>query len=227
MGGASLTGTKIEKMLKKEIFNAPNFSMKAQFTLDNFGIPIDSLGLPETSVEKIGRSASFTHYKAKMSTETIKEPIYIYQDGYTEYVKGYQKIETFEFWIMEDFTNLYIFAPKQVADTFIHRLTKERYITCATLHFDFSKIKELQNLDSAWGTWEDSEGVVRRIARFGKGIESEIKNWSKITTLYIDYNYGNKLIQIILGVNGNISTYGNIRNRDLFTIYDEICKVLF
>lgn len=227
MGGASLTGIKIEKMLKKEIFEKPAFSMKAQTTLDNFGNKIDSLGLPETCIEKLGKVASFTHYKVKMSTETIKEPIYIYQDGYQEWVNGYQKIETFDFWIKEDFSSLYVFAPKLIADVFIHRLTKERYITCTALHFNFSKVTELEHLDSAWGTWEDSEGAVRRIARFGKGIETEIKNYAKITTLYIDYNYGNKIIQIILGVDGRISTYGNTKNRELLAIYDEISKTLF
>jgi len=161
-----------------------------------------------------------------MSTETINEPIYIYDDGYVEWIRGYQKIENFEFWINENFSNLYVFAPKQMADMFIHRLTKERYITCTKLHFDFSKVGELENLDSAWGEWEDSHGAIRRIARFGKGIESEIKDFSPITTFYIDYKYGTKLVQLILGKDGRISTFSTIKYRDLLVLYNEISKTL-
>lgn len=226
MGGASLTVLKIEKVLKKEIFEKPEFSLKEQTTFDAHGNEISDLGIPETKIEKRFMEAGLIHYKAKMSTETIKQPIYIYDDRYVEWVKGYQKIENFEFWIKEDFSNLYVFAPKQIADMFVHRMTKERYVTCNKLQFDFSKVGELENLDSAWGEWEDSQGIIRRIARFGKGIESEIKDFSPITTFYIDYKYGSKIIQLILGGGGRISTFSTIKYRDLLVLYNEISKIL-
>ena len=226
MAGASLTVLKIEKILKNEIFKASNYSFKEQTTFDLHGSEIKDLGLPKTEIQKHFLEAGFRHYSVKMSTETIKEPIYIYDNEYIEWMRGYQKIENFEFWINDDTLKMYIFAPKQIASTFIRRLKKEQYIMYSDIQFDFSKIGELEKLDSAWGTWEDSVGIVNRTAKFGKGLNTIITDFSKITTFYIDYKYGGKLKQLILSAEGRISSQSSLTNRDIFIIYNEISTTL-
>lgn len=224
--GASLTVLNIDKILKNEIFEASSYSLEKQKTFDNYGSSIEDLGLPKTEIINHFVEAGFRHYFVKMSTETIKEPIYIYDDEYIEWVKGYQKIEKFEFWVNEALLKMFVFAPKQIASTFIRRLKKEQYIIYSDIQFDFSKIGELEKLDSAWGTWEDSDGIVQRTAKFGKGINTIITDYSRITTFYIDYKYGGKLKQLILSVEGRISSQSSLTNRDIFIIYDEISKTL-
>jgi len=225
MSGISLSVMSIKK-IKKEDFETDSFSLEKQATFDNWGNEVKELGLPKTEITNCFKLGEYTHYKAKMSTETIKEPIYIYEDGFFECTTGYQKIKIFDFLINENCTILYTFAPKQVVETFIKRLRKEGFMVCSDLPFDFSKIGELENLDSAWGVWEDSKGTIKRIAKFGKGIESEIEDYSSITTFYIDYNYNGNPIQLILGLDGRISTQRDIKQKDIFNIYNDISGTL-
>jgi hypothetical protein len=185
-----------------------------------------TIGLPKTEITNCFKLGEFINYKAKMSTETIREPIYVYEDGFFECTNGYQKIKTFDFWINENFTILYIFAPKQVVETFIKRLRKEGCMVCSDLSFDFSKLGELENLDSAWGVWEDSKGTIKRMAKFGKGIESEIEDYGSITTFYIDYDYNGDIVQLILGLDGRISTRRDLNQKDIFNIYNNISNTL-
>lgn len=225
MSGVSLSVMNIKK-IKKEDFQKESFSLERQATFDNWGNEVKELGLPKTEIKNCFKLGEYAHYKAKMSTETIKEPIYIYEDGFYECTSGYQKIKAFDFLINENFTTLYTFAPKQVVETFIKRLKKERCMNCSDLPFDFSKLGELENLDSAWGVWEDSKGTIKRIAKFGKGIESEIEDYSSITTFYIDYIYNGNPIQLILGLDGRISTQRDIKQKDIFNIYNDISGTL-
>jgi hypothetical protein len=225
MSGISLSVMGITKM-KTEVFEKKSHSLERQVTFDNWGNEIKELGLPKTEITNCFKQGEFVHYNAKMSTETIREPIYVYEYGFFEYTNGYQKIKNFDFWINENFKFLYIFAPKQVVETFIKRLKKEGCMVCSDLPFDFSKIGELENLDSAWGVWEDSKGTVKRIAKFGKGIESEIEYYGSITTFYIDYDYNGDIIQLILGLDGRISTRRDLKQKDIFNIYNNISKTL-
>ncbi len=226
---ASLTVLKIEKVKKEDILEKDNSSLGMEQTdLAKYGgSELDELGRSKTEIKKIYEEVGLIHYKVKMSSETIQEPIYIYDKGYFEWKKGYQKIDTFTLWIDKSTSKMYIFAPKQIADTFTQRLKKEGYISFSKLLFDFSKVGELTNLDSAWGLWEDSEGIIRRVAKFGKGINAVIEDYSRITTFYIDYKYrGDEIIQLILSSEGRISTNKNITKRELSLIYDDISRTL-
>jgi hypothetical protein len=225
MSGVSLSVMSIKK-INKDVFEKESYSLERQVTFDNWGNEVKELGLPKTELTNRFKLSEYIHYKAKMSTETIKEPIYIYENGFFECTNGYQKIKTFDLLINEDSNILYTFAPKQVVETFIKRLRKEGCMVCSDLPFDFSKLGELENLDSAWGVWEDSKGTIKRIAKFGKGIESEIEDYGSITTFYIDYNYKGNPIQLILGLDGRISTQRDLKQKDIFNIYNDISGTL-
>ncbi len=58
------------------------------------------------------------------------------------------------------------------------------------------------------------------------GIESEIEDYSSITTFYIDYIYNGNPIQLILGLDGRISTQRDIKQKDIFNIYNDISGTL-
>ncbi|MDP3013450.1 MAG: hypothetical protein Q8M92_04355 [Candidatus Subteraquimicrobiales bacterium] len=220
---------KIEKIKKENILEKNSLSLEAaQTKLDNYGgSEIDELGSSKTEIKKTYEEAGFIHYEVKMSSETIKDPIYIFDEGYFEWTSGYQKIDTFSVRIDTSSSKMFIFAPKQIADILTQRLKKAGYISLSKLPFDFSRVGELTNLDSAWGLWEDSVGIIRRIAKFGKGINAVITDYAPITTFYIDYKYrGDEIVQLILSSEGRISTNKNLTHRELSIIYDDISKTL-
>lgn len=224
MVGVSATIIEISK-IKKEEFDKSSFSITEQQMLDEW-TDVSKLGLPKTVIIKLHTEGEFIHYKVSMSSETIKKPIYIFEEGYKEYNKGYQTIENFTFWLKKDKSMMIIFAPKLVANLFIRKLKRKGSISSKNIIFDFSKIEQLENMDSAWGFWQDSQGVVKRIAKFGKGCNTVVDDFSSITTFYIDYMYGAEIIQLILGKNGSISTNNDISKRDLYIVYKEIVGVL-
>ncbi len=225
MSGISATFLQIEN-IDENVLSQDNIFIPGQQSLDTYNINVNKLGLPKTEIHKEFQEDNFIHYNVKMSTETIKEPIYIYEDGYEEYNKGYQRIEKFNVWLNYKDNLLIIFAPKKISQLFIQRLTKANYLKVNKKEFDFSKIQELKNMDNAWGFWKDSKGIVRRIANFGKGLTEEITDYSTITTFYIDYEHDSGLLQLILSKEGSIATKNNIHQRDIYLIYKEISKVL-
>ena len=103
---------------------------------------------------------------------------------------------------------------------------KEKCIVCSSINFNFSKVQELEKLNVPWGLWKDSKGIIKRIGEFGKGLPLEINDYSKITTFYIDYDYMDKIVQLILSVEGRISTPNNLKNRDMIILYNEIKNTL-
>lgn len=208
-------------------FDKDTFSFIDQTMLSQFNYKVDRLGLPKSVVKKITELDDYIEYSVKISTDTITEPIYIYQEGYCEYEKGYQRIETFTIWISKDKKRVIVFAKKDLAELFLRKLKRSNYLEASSDKFDFSKISELDNMDCAWGVWEDSKGVVKRIAKFGKGLDSEIDDFSVITTFYIDYEYGGNIIQLILSKDGRMYTSNNnLTKLDFEIIYNEIYKIL-
>lgn len=221
----SLTVVHIEflkDLFKKKI----KFSVKKDFSLEHYGFELNRLGEPLTDIFYCDSTEEYHIYLSKLSTNTIQKPIYIYEDGIEEYTLGYQEIKEFKFLIDTDFKTMYLFAPKRIAKPFLSRLDKHEYMQYSKLVFDFSKLQELSNFISGYGTWEDTNGVITKTAKFGHGIETVIENFSRITTFYIEYNYKNKRIQLILNLEGRISTANELKDDDLLYLYNEIKSTL-
>jgi hypothetical protein len=226
---ASLAVLKIERIKNKRVLERdelPVESLQKDF-VGSFGVDeIKQLGNAKTEIKKSYQEGDSFLYEVKMSSDTINKPIYIYDEGYREWITGYQEIDTFDVKIEVQTSRMYIFAPKPVTDVFTTRLKKAGYISFSKLFFNFSKIGELSNLESVWGLWEDSTGVIRRTAKFGKGINTVIKDYTNITTLDIDYRYQDELMQLTLMSEGRIYTNKNLTQKDLSFIYDDISKTL-
>lgn len=221
----SLTVVRIENV--KDIFKKKTgFSVKKDFSLENYGFELNKLGEPLTEIFFCESTPEYYVFLSKLSTHTIDKPIYIYEDGIEEYTLGYQEIKEFKFLIDTDFTTMYIFAPKKIARPFQARLDKHDYLRCFKIIFDFSRLQELSNFISGYGTWEDSSGVVTKTGKFGHGIETTVANFSKLTAFYIEYSYKNKRVQLILNVEGRISTSNELNEDDLLYIYHEIKDTL-
>ena len=229
--GSAITTLHITN-IKKEIFEQKTISLEKQKELGEFeGFENIYIGYPKTTIEKLYTEKDLHYYKVLMSSDTIKEPIYVYWEGLEEpkITTLYQKVLNFFFAFNKDYSEIYIFSPRDISNLFIRRLRREKYISCNHIKFNFKKISELENMDSAWGVWEDHEGVERKRARFGKGINEIIdeKEYETITTIYMDYKYGAELIQLTLNVEGRISTTSkNISQTDIFVIFEEIREVL-
>ena len=119
-----------------------------------------------------------------------------------------------------------MFSNKKIASLFLSRLKKAEYMDFSKILFDFSRIEELENLDSAWGSWEDSKGIIRRTGKFGKGLNKVIEDYSNITTLFIDYMYKKELVQLILSLEGRIYSSKDLSNNELMEIFNDVSGVL-
>lgn len=165
-------------------------------------------------------------FNVKFYTNTIKKPIYIYGEGLEEYDRGYQEIEYFPFRLNNNFTKMYIFTSRKLAEPFQKRLEKNKYLSGSNIVFDFSKLKELTGFVSGYGLWKNSQGIVKKAGEFGHGVENTIEDFSVITTFYIDYMYSERQIQLILTNDGRVSTQNNLENDDLLNIFNEIESTL-
>lgn len=224
--GNSLSVYKIDKTCS-EFGNGKSFSLDAQKTLAGWGGNASGYFLPETNIKYEYRDANYRYYSVKTSSKMINEPINIYWDDIEqikEYKRGYSKIKRFKFMVDLKCEYIYIFAPKKITEHFIKRIKKEKNASCSNIQFDFSRIRELENLNAAWGIWMDSNGAIRKIAEFGKDVTMEISDeeYSLITTFYIDYLYRGKVIQLTLNVEGRLSTLNNLDYRDMIYLYKEI-----
>lgn len=225
MTGNSISVIKLDE-LDYKFKDCKDFSLDKQKTLDKYVDGITDYFFPQTNIKYINSDDKFYYYSVSLSTEIVKENIYIYYNELEEYTHGYQKIKKFDFRICKNFEYMYIFTPKKIADQFIKRLVKEKYIHYSEIHFNFSKVQELDKLNVAWGVWKNSKGIIKRIAEFGKGITFEIEDYSEITTFYIDYNYRGNIVQLILSLECRISTQNNLKNSDMIILYNEIKNTL-
>ncbi len=235
MGGSLCVLGIIE--IDTEKFSNASFELKQQNTLEEFGYEPHHIGLPKTKITKKFTQGDYTAYKVSMNSNTIREPIYVYWDnfenngfkGFREVNKGYQKILYFNFYIDKNHTEMHLFTNKENTTLFLKRLKKEKLLKVNPVRFNFKKINELKDMDSAWGVWEDHAGIERKRARFGKNINTIISDaeYQSVTTIYMDYNYDGKLIQLILSADGRISTIdATIGEHDLLVIFNEIKSVL-
>ena len=180
---------------------------------------------PKSEVTKISQVNNTVTYKADISGHLVKKPIYIHDDdSYTYWDKGYQEVETFEFQINFDSNLMYVFAPKNVANTILKKLQNDGFLEYDEVNFDFSKIGELEHKKSAWGIWKNSEGVIKRIAQFGKDIEQTIDDYSDITTMYMDYEYRDRSIQLIMGLDGRLATRNKIKKMNFLLCIKKLAK---
>lgn len=230
--GTSLT-IKTIGGINKEKFSQKQLILKKQSELSDFDIEVSQLGLPRTVIQKLFTEKEWTHHKVSMNTDTINEPISVYWEDMEHpeirEIKRYQKILSFNFCIKTDFSEIRVFSAKEEANLLLRRLHREKFLQCKPIKFDFKKIGELKDMESAWGVWEDHDGVERKRARFGKGINSilEERDYEKITTVYMDYTYGGETVQLIISVDGRVSSNSkSIKETDLTIIYEEIRAVL-
>jgi len=224
MGGTSLTVTNILNF-SQDVFEKRTFSLENQTSLNKYGVD-DRLGWRKTELNNRIEKGGFVTFNVLISTELITDPIYIYDDEYIEWKEGYQQINEFKIRLDEKKSNLYIFSNKKTAKTFLTRLKNAEVMEFSNILFDFSRIEELDNLDSAWGSWEDSNGIIRRTGKFGKGLNAVIEDYSNITTLFIDYVFNRTIIQLILSREGRIYASKDLSNDELLRLFNEISDVL-
>ncbi|WEL19047.1 hypothetical protein [Candidatus Nanohalococcus occultus] len=226
--GCSLTILEIEE-LENSLRDTDRVRLNRQSDLSAFKkLEKTRIGNPRTFMSFLGEKRDNKVFNVKLTTETKKDSIYV-NDGRPRVIdSGYQKIKEFRCWISNNQTELYVFAPKQLAKTFVKRLEKENWTSTSEVHFEFEKITELENLISARGMWEDSEGAVRKVAKFGEDIDQEIskEKFTATTTLYIDYRYRSLTTQIVLSEDGRISTNEDLSNQELYEIYEEVSSTL-
>lgn len=214
------------EFLHKYFSKNDSFCISKDKTINNYE-DIGCNDYPKSEIIKTGSSKKYTYYKANISSTLIKNPIYIHDhDTFHYWAEGYQEVEHFEFYVDFSSSRMYIFAPKKVTEPFIKKLQDNGFLKYNEIKFDFSKIGELPNKKSAWGIWKNSEGIIKRIAEFGKGIDQTIDDYSNITTLYLEYEHNNRDIQIVIGLNGRLSTPNKITKSELINIYKDISTVL-
>lgn len=187
--------------------------------------------MPQTTIKQKNIDENFIHYSVNSSSNLVNESIYVYWDqleNFVEYTKGYSTILDFELLIDINYKNLYIFAPKKVAEKFSKQIIKEQKVSCTNISFDFYRILELENLVAAWGVWEDSRGAITKTARFGPDITTELSKdeYSSITTMYINYMFGRDVVQLVLNKEGRIATQNKLKNEQMLSIFQDISDIL-
>lgn len=210
------------------------FRVEKQKELQDLGMnELVALGDTKTNIKFKVKDGNTWTYDVNMNSKIIKEPIFIYwsdiEQGKNriEEIKEYQKKQTFELIVDYDAKIMYVLTSKDTAIEFLKRIKREQRADFSLKKFDFKKIKELEKLDSAWGIWRDGEGRIRREASFGQGLEEDIETFEKVTTIYMDYEYGGQFIQIILTKEGRISTNSkDIEDKDMIILFNEIYDVL-
>jgi hypothetical protein len=225
--GACLAALSIEN-IDERLLEHDQLTLEKQSYLSNFDkIRNPDLGEPSTRIKFDKRRAGNRCFRVRMKTETKETPIYVNTNP-PQIVENYQEIREFSFWISEDRHEIYVFAPKAVVNTFVNRLESDNWIEAETIYFNFRNLSDLDRLISARGTWEDSKGSVKRVARFGKDIEHKMsdQDFEATTTFYIDYRYRSLKTQLVLNRNGRISTNEDLSNQELYEIYSEISPEL-
>jgi hypothetical protein len=221
----SLTVLKIDKL--REVFKKEkNFTLKENSNLDDYDLGYPELGFPITDIKFVEKDPNYYHFDVKFFTDTKDKTIYVYGEGLEDYYHKYQEIEFFKFRLNTDFTKIYIFVSRKIAEPFQKRLEKMKYLDGTNIIFDFSRLEELPNFVSGYGLWKNSQGIVKKAGEFGHGIESTINDFSVITTFYIDYMYNDRQVQLILNKEGRISTNTNLESEDLLNLYNEIENTL-
>lgn len=224
--GVSLTVADITKIKRDVIKEKSSFDLEDQKSLREYGIDASKLGKSTTKISKKGKITRFdkeSHYafKVSMSSETIRKPIYIYEEGAKTTKDRYQEIENFEVWIDSNFSRMYVFAKKNVAKSFLNRLKMSNFLSYDKIKFDFRKLGLVDNIDEPWGFWKDSEGKINRVANFGQGLHEvlEKEDYEDITSFHVDYAYNSEIVQIIISKNGRISSNSSINFEDLYRIF--------
>lgn len=227
---ASLSILNITEAVEREKFEEEDadFELSPQERLTEVAEEGGNLGNPKTKIKKKESNEGFHKYTAEVDSKTKEDTIIIYREGREPWERGYQKRNKFEFWIDENFERLFVFARKPVVKTFARRLNKKDILKCQSVHFDLSRLTELEEHSSTRGSWEDTEGIVTKEAKFGRAIDDALEedDYERITAVHIDYNYGAELIHLILNHEGRISSQHNLDEEDLYAIYEEIKEII-
>ena len=251
--GNSVSVFKVHKLCenfkKEDIFDVSSeinisksnllFSIESQKELTDYAPFQKSFLVKKTEILKsslfIKNSKCF---KVKMFSDPVHKKIKInwenFEEGY-KFFDEFQEEQVFDIVFDDSFNYLYLFANKHTSNQFIKRLRDEEKIIADSVSFDFSLIKGLgDKLISAWGYWETGQGDIRRMAGFGIDVNESIKDFDKVTTLYIDYklfldesNEDFEEIQLTLSKEGRISTQSKyVDQKEILNIFKELYLIL-
>lgn len=231
--GVSLTIADVEEIKADLIEEKSSFQLGNQSTLREYGIDSSKLGKSTTTISKnetITRfdRESFHEFGVKMSSETIRKPIYIYEEGAKTTKNKYQEIDRFKFWLDSNYNRIFVFAPKATAKSFLNRLKMSNFLKFTKVEFDFHNLGIVDNIEEPWGFWKDSEGKINRVANFGQGLHEvlEEEDYEDITSFHVDYNYDSEIIQVIISRDGRLSSNSKITSEDLYLIFEDISGAL-
>lgn len=228
MGGVSVTILELEEdcFLTTENQEFPVKIEKQSDFHDVDGIEMASLSdNTRTIVKQESDTDSMRKLSVEMSSKKKNQPIYIHEQGIKRYNQGYQEIRDFQVWVEKESNKIFVFAAKDTASTFAKRLRRNQDIDTSRPDFDFSRLQELEKLDSYWGRWKDNKGRIQRIGEFGD-LEEVMDDPESITTIYIDYEYATEIIQLTLSEGASISTRQNLNKADMLEVYDEMKNII-
>lgn len=231
--GASVNIFKIGE-IKKEKLAGKSLTIPQQQTLADSGL-FDEIGTPKSILKKIKETNEVISFKVTHHSETQKKPVRIFWEtleensplgskGTKEVTGGYQEIYEFPFIINLTEMEGYIFAKKDIANSFQKRLRKEGIMDLKNLKIDLAKLDDLPETNNIWGIWEDGIGRCKKKALFGVEVNKENQHDKEKATAYnLEYDFGDETIDLVISSTGGISSRSKqITEDDLLTIYNKL-----
>lgn len=222
-----------ELLLKKE------FNSKNQKTLEKWAV-IKEIDVPDSKLTgiKYDEKNDRVTYKAKHYSDTIKHPVRVFIDDIDEqlttnrpdielystreFEKGYQQVYNFNVIIDFKTSEIFVFAKKDVAKSFMKRFKRSKRIDFDYFHFDLDKIDMVAELENVFGAWEDvSKGRLKTKAYFGTQVHKEIEvSKDRVTSYNVEFQFKNELIDLFISRDCRISTHSSkLTNEKLLEVY--------
>jgi len=230
--GASVNIFKVGEIKKEKL--SGTLIIPQQQTLADIGL-FDEIGTPKSILKKIKETDKLVSFKVTHHSETQKKPVRIFWEtleensplgnkGTKEVTGGYQEIYEFPFIINLSEMEGYIFAKKDIANSFQKRLRKEGIMDLKNLKIDLAKLDDLPETCNIWGIWEDGIGRCKKKALFGVEVNKENQHDKEKATAYnLEYDFGDETIDLVISSTGGISSRSKqITEDDLLTIYKKL-----
>ncbi|WP_440946935.1 hypothetical protein ACSAZL_01165 [Methanosarcina sp. T3] len=227
-----------ENLMKKEL----NSSSQCSFADLNLS---DGLGYAK-SVLKFRHYDDVNnriHYIATHYSDTINAPIRIFLDNIEDVfaelvntdiqniprgmhtVNQYQPMDEFDVVIDLGSEEIFVFVNKKIANVFMKRFKKSKYLTFEKIYFNMRNIKNIPDLADIWGLWENSTGRCKKKAFFGTNVhEHEEVNMDNVTSYNVNYEYdGETIVNFFIMIDCRLSsTSKRITNAELFETYNVV-----
>lgn len=226
-----------------------NVDSNEQQTLNDFKFS-DGLGQPRSKLTLVSHDEKNNRYsyKATHYSDSVKNKIRFFladiiedtfldlEDNDLPIIKSgmksideYQEVYNFDVTLDFNTNEIFIFAKKSIARSFIKRFKKSGRFDYKMMYFDMGKIENIPELDNIWGLWEDSSGRCKKKAYFGtevhkiEGLKTEM-----VTSYNVKYEFNNEnLIDLSIMRDCRLSSRSKqIGNSELFETYIEIKKHL-